>query len=217
MSNSVSASALPRRLVTLAGLLLALGPVSLPFYRWDHEFADTAHLVGNEAIWWVYIGLVLAYVLRVERLPLASIGLRRIGVKDAGIALLAGVGVTAALAFLYFVVFPVLHWDIGTKFDTLLATPFWWRLISTVRAAVSEEVLFRGYAIERLQTLTGSRVVASLVSCAIFTLDHVPAWGWQHVLIAGTGGIAFTLLYLWRRNLGTNIIAHFIVDAMAVL
>jgi membrane protease YdiL (CAAX protease family) len=31
------------------------------------------------------------------------------------------------------------------------------------------------------------------------------------------GGLAFSLLYLWRRNLWANIIVHFIADAMSVL
>jgi membrane protease YdiL (CAAX protease family) len=41
----------------------------------------------------------------------------------------------------------------------------------------------------------------------------VGPWGWGHLLIAGFGGLTLTLLYVWRRNLWANIIAHFIVDA----
>jgi membrane protease YdiL (CAAX protease family) len=37
------------------------------------------------------------------------------------------------------------------------------------------------------------------------------------VLVAGFGGLLFTLLYLWRRNLWVNIIAHAIVDGVAIL
>jgi membrane protease YdiL (CAAX protease family) len=86
-----------------------------------------------------------------------------------------------------------------------------------VRAAVAEEVLFRGYAMERIEELTGSRAVATILSLAVFTLDHVSSWGWSHELVVAVGGLAFSLLYLWRRNLWVNIIAHFIVDAASVL
>ncbi len=202
---------------TLAGLVLTLGLASLPFSKWYDEFADVTHLIGNEAIWWAYIAIVLLYVLKVERRPLSSIGFRKPTLKDIGIGVLAGVVVIAMLGFIYFVVFPLLHLGDVHKFDPLLATPFWWRLISTVRAAVAEEVLFRGYAIERLEESTGSRTIAGVVSCAIFALDHVSSWGWDHLVIAGAGGIAFTLIYLWRRNLWITILAHFIVDAGAVL
>jgi membrane protease YdiL (CAAX protease family) len=199
------------------GLLLALGIVTLPFSLWIDEFANVRHLLANEAIWWLYVIGMLAYVMGIERRPLSSIGFKRLGARDLAIAIGAGMAILAALACIYYLIFPLLHWDLSQGMNQLAATPLWWRFISTVRAAVSEEVLFRGYAMERLRELTGSRGVAASVSCAIFMLDHVPSWGWQHLAIAATGGIALTLLYLWRRNLWVNIIAHFVVDAASML
>lgn len=207
--------------VALAGLLLALGVVSLPIGRWDHEFAGVGHLVGNEAIWWAYLAAMLLYVRRIERRPLASIGFRPPGAANLALGVLAGVAVLAMLGAMYFLVLPALHLDDSVAATAnggaLMATPFWWRLVSTVRAAVAEEVLFRGYAMERIEELTGSRTVATVLSLAVFTLDHVSSWGWSHELVVAVGGLAFSLLYLWRRNLWVNIIAHFIVDAASVL
>lgn len=208
-------------LITIVGLLIALGFVSLPLGTWDHEFADVAHLVGNEAIWWVYVAVVLLYVLKVERRSLSSIGFRAPGLKNLGIGVGAGILITLALGTLYYVILPALHLNDSiaatTNANALMATPFWWRFISTVRAAVSEEVLFRGYAMERIEELSGSRVVAVLISCTVFTLAHVTYWGWSHELFVAFGGLAFSLLYLWRRNLWVSIVAHFIVDAVSVL
>jgi membrane protease YdiL (CAAX protease family) len=90
-------------------------------------------------------------------------------------------------------------------------------LISVIRAAVSEEVLFRGYAIERMRELTGSIRIASVISCVIFALERVDPWGWGHLLIAGFAGTILTLLYLWRRNLWVSMAAHFIVDGTVAL
>jgi len=207
----------PSRWPTWLGLLLALGLVSLPFSLWIDEFANVRHLVANEAIWWLYITGMLVYMLRVECRPLSSIGFRRLGARDIAIGIGAGIAMLAALACVYYLIFPLLHWDLSQGMNRLATTPLWWRLISTVRAAVSEELLFRGYAMERLRELSGSRGIAAGVSCAVFTLDHVPTWGWQHLAIAGIGGIALTVLYLWRRNLWVNILAHFIVDAASML
>jgi len=208
-------------LITIVGLLIALGFASLPFSNWDHEFADVVHLVGNEVIWWLYIAVVLLYVLRVERRPLSSIGFRAAGPKNLAIGVGAGILIMLGLGTLYYLILPALHLNDSiastSNANALMATPFWWRLISTVRAAVSEEVLFRGYAMERIEELSGSRVVAVLISCIVFTVAHVSAWGWSHELIVAFGGLAFSLLYLWRRNLWVNIIAHFIVDAVSVL
>ena len=207
--------------LTLVGLLLTLGLASLPIGDWDHEFADTGHLVGNEAIWWMLVGLVLLYVRLAERRPLSSIGLRAPGIWNIGIGIAAGILMTAALGAMYFVVLPALHLNDGAATTAngaaLMATPFWWRFISTIRAAVSEEIAFRGYAMERIEELTGSRAIATLLSCAVFTLAHVSVWGWSHELVVGCAGLAFSLLYLWRRNLWVNIIAHFMIDAASVL
>jgi uncharacterized protein len=206
---------------TITGLILTLGVASLPIGDWDHELANVAHLVGNEAIWWTYVIVVLLYVRCVEKRPLSSIGFRKLDIKSAIIGIASGIMAISLLGTMYFVVLPALHlYDNAGGTPTgnaLLATPFWWRFISTVRAAVSEEILFRGYAMERIQELTASRTLAVLLPCTIFTLDHVPAWGWSHELIVAVAGLGFSLLYLWRRNLLVNIIAHFMVDAISVL
>lgn len=222
IATSIEPAARKRRwLVTIVGLILALGVVSLPFSKWDHEFANVAHLVGNEAIWWIYVVVMLLYVRKVERRPLSSIGFRRLGVKNAAIGIVSGVALISLLGAMYFVVLPALHLSDNVantaSGHALMATPLWWRFISTIRAAVSEEIMFRGYAMERVQELTGSRLIAVLVSCAIFTLDHVTVWGWSHELTVGIAGLGLSLLYLWRRNLWVNIIAHFMVDAVSVL
>ena len=208
-------------LVTLVGLALALGVACLPIGDWDYEFAGIGHLIGNEAIWWIYIAAVLLYVRKIERRLLSSIGFRTPGISNIALGACAGLLITAVLGAMYFVVLPALHLNDSmastSNAGALMATPFWWRFISTIRAAVTEEVLFRGYAMERIEELSGSRTIAVVVSCVIFTLAHVSSWGWSHELFVAVGGLAFSLLYLWRRNLWVNIIAHFIVDAVSVL
>jgi uncharacterized protein len=50
----------------------------------------------------------------------------------------------------------MLHLSESQQMNQLVSTPFWWRAISVIRAAVGEEVLFRGYAISRSRELSGS-------------------------------------------------------------
>jgi membrane protease YdiL (CAAX protease family) len=72
-----------------------------------------------------------------------------------------------------------------------------------------EELLYRGYAIERLSMLTGTRWLAAAISIAAFGLAHIPAWGTGFALAADLPfGIVMTLFYLWRRDLLANILAH---------
>ena len=203
--------------LTLVGLALTLGCGSLPFGIWDHEFAGVGHLIGNEAIWWALTACVLLFVRFAEKRDMASIGFRAPRAKDAFAGIGVGIAILAGFIAIYRVVFPAFHVSEAQQTGALFAAPFWWRAISVLRAAVAEEVLFRGYPIERVSEATGSRLFAGALSCAAFTLAHVTAWGWAHVLVAGFGGLAVTLIYFWRRNLLSNIIAHTIVDGVAVL
>ena len=89
------------------------------------------------------------------------------------------------------------------------------------RAAVSEEILFRGYPIPRIEELTGrtslSTALAAAVSWIAFTIAHLGSWGWAQLIVAGYGGAILTALYVWRRDLWCNILAHFIADGAGFL
>jgi membrane protease YdiL (CAAX protease family) len=37
------------------------------------------------------------------------------------------------------------------------------------------------------------------------------------IVVAGAAGLVLTILYLWRRDLGTNMVAHFLVDGSQLL
>lgn len=206
-----------RTIFIIVGLLLTLGIGSLPFPVWDNEFADVPHLVFNEAIYWTLVAATLAYIVFVEKLPLASIGFRKPNHRDWLIGIAFAVAIVAGLATLYLVVFPMFGISEDQDIDALTSAPCWWLAISVIRAGVSEEILFRGYPIERLQELTGSRIIAVSLPLIAFALAHVGPWGWSHLAVAGFGGAMFTWLYLWRRNLWVNIVAHCLVDAVGVL
>jgi uncharacterized protein len=209
----------PRRSwrTTALGVLLTLGFFSLPVGSWVHDDAGLANRLAFELVVWAWVAGILLYVVRVERRPLSSIGFRAVGVRDWIVAVLAGVLILALLALISLVVFPALHWSESSQEASITALPYWLNVMIVVRAAVSEEILFRGYPMERLEEATGSRTIAGVVTCAVFTLDHISFWGWHHVFIAGTAGAALTVLYLWRRNIWVNMIAHFVVDATAFL
>lgn len=210
-------SASPGWRVSAVGVLLALGFFSLPLGSWIHEEAGLANELAYELIIWAWVAAILLYVRRVERRPWSSIGFRAPGVKGLVIGALAGILILVSLAVIYYVVFPALHWSESSQLASVSSLPYWLNILIVVRAAVSEEILFRGYPMERLEELTGSRAVAGVVTCAVFTLDHISFWGWHHILIAGTAGAVLTILYLRRRNLWVNMIAHFLVDATAFL
>jgi membrane protease YdiL (CAAX protease family) len=215
MQDGISAE---RRFAILVGLTLAL---VVPLLRVQNYAADVLHLdpfVGREVFFWGLAALVLLWSVMVEGRGLASIGLRKpdwktvvFGVVGAGV-ILGGAG--GALYFLT----PILHLVRNTEaLQKMLDLPYLDRVELVVRAAVVEEILFRGYAIERLQEFTGSRVVAAVVSLAAFTFAHLAYWGWTQLIFAGAAGLVLTVLYMWRRDLVSNMIAHFLTDAAGLL
>jgi membrane protease YdiL (CAAX protease family) len=84
-------------------------------------------------------------------------------------------------------------------------------------AGVFEETLYRGYALERLTMIWGSKWAAAVVTVALFTLAHLPVVGIAHLLPVGIVSVFVTLLYLWRRDLILNMAAHATIDAIGLL
>jgi membrane protease YdiL (CAAX protease family) len=207
-----------RRVVTLIGLVLALVVPLLGLARMAEHVNGVPPLLAREAVWWTIAAVVLVWVIAVERRPLSSIGFKRPTWRTPAFAAVAAiatfvlVGGGMQLAIKYY------HLTQNREaLNVILATPWLYRAALVTRAAVVEEVLFRGYGIERLQELTGSRIVAGVATLAVFTYAHLSYWGAVQLLFAGGAGLVLTMLYLWRRDLWSNILAHWLIDAAGLL
>ena len=99
---------------------------------------------------------------------------------------------------------------------TLLRSPFGHRLFVVATAAVTEEVLYRGYAIGVGQHLLGSIWLACLLSVAVFTLAHF-RWGLAHLIPVFLATLVITLLFAFTGNLLACIIVHAILDGLGIL
>ncbi|HWA92865.1 MAG TPA: CPBP family intramembrane glutamic endopeptidase [Rhizomicrobium sp.] len=207
-----------RRIVILVGLAIALVVPLIGPTRFLPPVAGVDPLYVHEWLWWGLLALMLAYVLVVERRPLASIGFLRPTWMTFVCGIGGGIVATIGMGLVFAALFAALGLHMNSDaFNALYQTPFWFRVALVTRAAVMEETLFRGYGIERLQELTGSRWIAGAVTLAAFTVAHLSHWGWAHLMIAGGAGLILTLLYLWRRDLVCNMIAHWTVDAIGFL
>lgn len=198
--------------------LVILLVLQVPFGR---RLAPGSGLQGAlmaEAIYWALTVGLIAYVLRVERRPLSSVGGTWPTWRSCVWGLIGGAVTIAGMAFIYLVVFPALgQQGEESGMQRILQLPVWFRVALVLRAAVFEELVYRGFAIERLTELMGSRSLAALISLTAFTLAHLSYWGWAHLLVAAWGGLVLTALYLWRRDLLSNMLAHFTTDAVGFL
>ncbi len=163
---------------------------------------------------WAMFALLLVIVTRWERKPLQSIGWRspRWGTVPFGIV----AGVIIAM------VSGIVCQRLGLKSDThfvafLQSLPLVVRVALVVTAGVFEETLYRGYGIERLSKYFGGKWIAASITLMLFTFAHAPAVGVAQlgpiVVISGL----VTLLYLWRRDLLLNMVAHATIDAIGLL
>jgi membrane protease YdiL (CAAX protease family) len=80
-----------------------------------------------------------------------------------------------------------------------------------------EEIVYRGYIMERLISLTGRRWVAGLVSWLSFTLVHLRFFGLGPTLDVSVIGAGLVILYLRERSLWPCILVHGLNDFFALV
>jgi membrane protease YdiL (CAAX protease family) len=211
MSTRVERSApvLVRRWgVVLLGLALAFFP------SWAPRVIDALGLdvsTGIEgpgaSILWnaAAVTLLLGYVVLVERRSLASIRIVRPTGKDLEWALIL-FGCHMGFTWLARTLWPPPA-DAGT--ETIAAMPVLLVLALILSAAVFEEILYRGYPLERLTEITGRRWVAVTLTLPLFVAPHLVFFGPEWLLYQGSATAAIYILFLWRRNLVANMLLHF--------
>jgi membrane protease YdiL (CAAX protease family) len=194
----------------LAVALFALPAVMLVFRLAGYSRADSGAVVVRELAVLALVALLLWIVRFGERLQFSSIGFRR---QPVGWAVLWTLAVMAAFAAALFLCLGVVLPALGLKYGSgggpaasLLVTA-----LVVARAGLAEEIFYRGYAIERIQALTGNRAVAALVPLIMFASFHF-SQGIAGILVALFVGAVATTVYLWKRNLVILIAAHFLLD-----
>jgi len=200
------------------GAIAVLALLQLPWPSWLFPSESLSAQALRELVFWLMTVLLLAYVLLVERRPLRSIGLVRPTWRSLAWGVGGAVVTVAGAAFFYLVIVPALGLSAAEKqMGEVMALPLWFLLGLVTRAAVFEELCYRGFAIERIAELSGRRWLAALVSLALFTFAHVAFWGWAHLIIAGFGVLMLPALYLLRRDLASNMLAHWLTNGIGFL
>jgi membrane protease YdiL (CAAX protease family) len=164
----------------------------------------------RELAFFAALGVLLWIVRGGERLPFASLGWSERGIRSSLLwglygALLCAVGLAAAFGLIH-----VLGLRFGGEGGGF-SPPMGAMLLTVIRAAIVEEVFYRGYAIDRIARLTGSRALAIALPLAVFAAAHYRQ-GAGGVLVALILGGILTAVFVKRRDLLAVIVAHFLVD-----
>jgi uncharacterized protein len=209
------------RTVTVFGLAIAmLGPIliaitsersMLPSNRLGRLLLAQAGLIAT-------VAAVLAVVFFWERNPVSSIGLKSLSVQSFA----WGIGLAV---FLMYIFSPLAYWALRrfsvSGFDRglsrLQGLPVWYLVFAVVIGGVAEEILYRGYAVERITALTGSLWLAAVIPVVVFALAHVPLWGWGPAVATLLSGGVLMAFYLWQRDLAANIVGHVVTDFAGIV
>jgi membrane protease YdiL (CAAX protease family) len=200
------------RFITVVGLIIAL--FSLAFFAiWYRDWygITVQSVVIRESLIFLLVG-ILFLIIRQEGLTNESINLRATAVgKSFGYGMLFFL-FSAAGILLCVLLMNFLGWKVGGEEGSAYkGIPIWVWFIMVTRAGIAEELFYRGYAIERLTTLTGSRWVAVSIPLLIFSVGHFRQ-GPGGILISFVAGAILTATYLWKKDLLANMICHFTVD-----
>lgn len=112
--------------------------------------------------------------------------------------------VVASTLFVYFA-------TPGKFFIILRQKPLLWVAIMCfypIFSAYPQELLFRGFFIERYQCLFKKDWVLVIVNGTLFGMAHLMFGHWVSVILAGIGGMLFAMLYLQHRSILASTIVH---------
>ena len=205
---------------TMAGLLVALGGTSaFALIKSRNRHAPVKAAFHLSSMWALALA-VLAIVVFWEVRPLASIGMQS-GHYRAWAA-----GAMIGLTMLTFTVLSLqLSLQRGRNaipassaqgLKRLTDMPLWFRYAAVMTAAVTEEILFRGYPIERLQEITGNAWLAAAIPLFVFVVAHLGGWSARHLVGVLFGGLLLTAIYLVTRDLIACMITHALIDSTII-
>lgn len=170
---------------------------------------------------WLLASALLILVVAVERQPLSSIGVRRPEDWDVWI----GFGIGAIGFFSIGVMTAVVGWvglepgwaTNGTGSQELGIEALLFSLFIGITAGITEEIAYRGYALERIESLTNSVWFAGGVTAFIFIIIHYGSHDIGGLLVITPLTIILTAAYVWRRNILIPIIGHVFVNGVGTV
>lgn len=172
-------------------------------------FRECALILGSAA-WLVFLakrGLLQHRALGLTRPRVSDVGW---GVAAGFTSLVLSVSSTFALNALGIEV------DSGAALDAIAARPKWIIILIALTAAISEEAVLRSAIIAGVESATGRTVIAIVVAAACFAALHIPVYGFEKGLLTIPSALFMASFFAWRRSLTANILAHSLLDLLAV-
>ena len=196
---------------------MAVALLALPLFSLLDPAVIEVAPVGELAIQWGIAGTVVGVTIGSKRQSFTDIGFRRLGWLDIGYT----VAPVIAVLLVFVSADPIVARlglsvaeAVGTMTTGVSITV---ALAGAVTTGIVEQILFRGYPIERLLEYTDSSLFAGGLTWAVFTLGHAVVWPIGDLLQIGAVAAIPTAVYVRRRTLIPVISAHVFVWMFAIM
>lgn len=204
-----------KQLLAYIGLLLAL--VGEPLLLWSlrRRGVDTIGVVARLSLWLI---TAIACLILVQEPGWRGYA----GVSEPMWRTLGWAALAVVLSFVGASVIrraqgaaPEAALEASEQFGKVAALSQPRRMLLVVTAGVTEEVLYRAYAIGLGSYLLGSTWLAAGLSLVAFTLGHF-RWGLAHLWPVFWAGAVMSGVFVASRDILACVLAHVLVDAVGV-
>jgi hypothetical protein len=214
----------PSRLGILLALLVLTGPGLFGlagFYRMlGFKEANIPVMYISRSLYWLCLGLTWLYARKAEKKPLLLYEER--GYKFWQY-LVSGIGIFGVLIIVLIIAGAILkalgYNPVSEQFDKMMVffrKDYFLVVFTCLTAGFTEELIFRGYLLPRMEELFRIPVVAIFVNAAVFGLLHI-GYGTIYQLIGPfLIGLVFSFYYREFRNIKVLIACHFLWDLAAL-
>jgi len=182
------------------------------------EHASDMYIAMAVLVEWLILLMLLAFwIPKIEGNRLASIGFGKFKWRYLWLGLLIYLVLLIVWIGSYFALNALGLEGLRSLQPMIREYSFLTRLILFFTGTFLEEIFYRGYAIERLTSLTGKKWLAGLISWAAFTFVHLKFFGLGPTLDVGVLSAGLAILYLRERSIWPCIVVHGINDAYGFL
>ncbi|MDH5018831.1 CPBP family intramembrane glutamic endopeptidase [Halobacterium rubrum] len=205
--------------VAFGGLALSFGGFEA-LSRLQDRLGRPSESLEAHAWKWLVPAAVAGYVLAVEGRPLSSIGWTFAGPLPfayhtaVGFAAMLGSAILLSPLWEALGTAEAMEDGMAAFADFSVAE----RLFVAGTAGITEEVPYRGYAVERVTALTGSPLLAAAVSLVAFLAAHVgEQWSRAAAVQMAQPTVVLLALYLWTHSLPVVMAVHALNDVAGLL
>lgn len=171
------------------------------------------YFMVSRLLFWAALGCLFLYCIKIEHQSLLLWPEKAQGFRKASISIFLILVVIIAGSAALRVIPHVFHWQAeSAAVSRLIGYGAPLKLFIVFTAAYTEEMLFRGYLMPRLQLFIKGNWLPVILSSLIFGLAHLRYATFINIAGPVFIGLVFAAYYQKYRNLKVLIICHFIID-----